>query len=620
MNTRFGLALGALGVVFGDIGTSPLYALHDGFSTTHHPIPVSPENVLGLLSLVFWALIVVVSLKYVMLVMRADNRGEGGIVAMMALALRKREGDQRMRRNIMWAGIFGAALFYGDGVITPAISVISAIEGLEVGTSEFKPYVVPITLVVLTALFALQRVGTDRIGALFGPVMVVWFVTLGVLGFLNVAANPSVLVALNPVHAAAFLLRDPATGFFSLGTVVLVLTGVEALYADMGHFGRVPIRLAWYGLVLPTLVLCYFGQGALILHDPATIANPFYLLGPSWSLYPLVILSTVATVIASQAVISGAYSMTQQAMQLGYAPRMNIQHTSQEHRGQIYIEGINWALYVTVVGLVLGFQSSANLAAAFGIAVSGTMLITTFLVYIVIHDSWGWPTWRALAVVVPLGLIDVGFFLSNAAKFADGGWFPIAFGVVIFILMGTWKRGRMLLHRRTTEDGIALKPFIDGFGSGAATRVPGTAVFLTNHVDQVPRPLLHILKHFRVLHEVVVLVNVRVRDVPHVEPDLSITIDPLGGNFWRLSLAYGFMDKINVPEALARCGPLGLEFDPMTTSYFLDREKIVPRVGGAMNLWRERLFVVMYQNSVSVTDFFHLPNNAVVELGSQICL
>lgn len=614
------LALGALGVVFGDIGTSPLYALHDGFNTTHHPIPVSADNVLGILSLVTWALIIVVSLKYVFLVMRADNRGEGGIIAMMALALRKRARGSRSRRLIMWLGIFGAALFYGDGVVTPAISVISAVEGLEVATPSFTPYVVPITLAVICVLFYFQYKGTGRIGALFGPIMTIWFVVIGLLGALNIAAHPGVLSAFNPGHALSFVVRDPVVAFFSLGTVVLVLTGVEALYADMGHFGRFPIQCAWYGFVLPALLLCYFGQGALILNDARAIANPFYLLAPGWALFPLVILSTVATVIASQAVISGAYSMTQQALQLGYVPRMNIVHTSADQRGQIYIKAINWALFLTVVGLVVGFQSSANLAAAFGIAVSGTMAITTLLFYVVMQDDWGWSRARALAVAIPLLIVDVAFFLANFAKFADGGWFPIAFGLIIFALMDTWKKGRELLHRRTREEGFSLASFIESVGPGHCTRVPGTAVFLTAHTDQVPRPMLHTLKHFNVLHERVVMVNVRVHDIPRVEGACSIQITDLGSSFWCVRLGYGFLDVIDVPAALERCAALGLEFDMMSTSFFLDREKLIPQVGKDMMLWRERLFIAMYRNSISVTDFFQLPPNRVVELGSQVCL
>ncbi len=614
------LTLGALGVVFGDIGTSPLYALQTGFTTPHHPVPVSPENVLGLLSLVFWALMLVVSLKYVGLVMRADNKGEGGIVAMMALALRQRARGSRGRRTIMWLGIFGAALFYGDGVITPAISVISAVEGLEVATPAFKPFIVPITLVILTVFFYFQRKGTATIGSLFGPIMILWFVTIGALGIASIVHYPAVLAALNPLHAYGFLVRDPVIGFFSFGTVVLVLTGVEALYADMGHFGHRPISIAWFGLVLPSLFLCYFGQGALVLQDPATISNPFYLLAPQWAVYPLVILSTIATVIASQAVVSGAYSMTQQALQLGYAPRMNIVHTSGAHAGQIYIEGINWALYLSVVALVIGFQSSDNLAAAYGIAVTGTMFITSLLCYIVMRDQWRWSQPLAILIMMPLLVIDATLFSSNATKFADGGWFPIALAIGIFTLMVTWKQGRQLLHRQIDSEGIELAPFLASLGQGGTQRVPGTAVFLSAHLANVPRPLLHTLKHFHVLHERNVIVNVRVQDVPHVRPHSSVEIEELGGSFWSVRVRFGFMDNIDVPAALERCAALGLPFEMMETTFFLDREKIIPRVGGTMRLWRERLFVTMYQNSESVTSFFRLPPNRVIELGSQVCL
>lgn len=613
------LALGALGVVFGDIGTSPLYALHDGFNTTHHPIPVSPDNVLGLLSLVVWALIIVVSLKYVAFVMNADNKGEGGIIAIMALALRGQKQGSKMRGLIMALAIFGAALFYGDGVITPAISVISAIEGLEVATPAFKDYVVPITMVVLSLLFYVERRGTDVVGRLFGPVMVVWFVTIAIMGAANIAAHPGVFSALDPRNGIAFLTRDPTIGFFSLGTVVLVLTGVEALYADMGHFGKVPIQVAWYGLVLPSLLLCYFGQGALILESPQAIANPFYLMAPSWALYPLVGLSTVATVIASQAVISGAYSMSQQAMQLGYAPRMNILHTSAEHRGQIYISGINWVLYATVMALVLGFRSSANLAAAFGIAVSGTMMITTALAYVVVRTNWGWSTGKALLVTLPLSIIDIAFFCANAAKFEDGGWFPLVFGFLIFFLMTTWKTGRTLLHSGVKEHGFALKDFLGSLREGDS-RVQGTAVYLTGRLDNVPLTLLHSLKHFKVLHERVLIVSVRVSDVPRVPESARATIEALPKGFWQIRLHYGFMDEIDVPAALSACAAQGLEVDMMDTTFLVGREKIDSSACRGMSTWRAKLFAVMSRNAEPATSFFKLPPNRVIEIGSQISI
>jgi KUP system potassium uptake protein len=612
------LALGALGVVYGDIGTSPLYALHDGFNTTHHPIPVTPDNVLGLLSLVLWALMIIVSFKYVVFVMNADNKGEGGIIALMALALRNQPQGSKMRKLIMLLAIFGAALFYGDGVITPAISVISAIEGLEVATPALKDYVVPLTMVVLTLLFYFEQRGTDAVGKLFGPIMTLWFIVIAIMGTVNIVAHPGVFAAINPRYAFAFLWRDPVVGFFSFGTVVLVLTGVEALYADMGHFGRKPIRIAWFGLVLPSLFLCYFGQCALILEVPASISNPFYLMAPGWALFPLVVLSTVATVIASQAVISGAYSMTQQAMQLGYAPRMNILHTSGEHQGQIYIPGINWVLYITVMLLVLGFRSSANLAAAFGIAVSGTMLITTMLAYVVMRHNWNWSVPKALAVVVPLTVIDIVFFCANAAKFEDGGWFPLAFGSVIFMLMTTWKAGRTLLHRGIKDQGMELLPFLDALGG--AERVEGTAVYLTGRLDNVPLTLLHSLKHFKVLHERVLIVSVRVRDVPRIAPDARVSIEPLPQNFWRIRVTYGFMDEIDVPAALTECAMQNFDVEMMNTTFLVGREKINLSSCRSMANWQARLFATMSRNAEPATSFFRLPPNRVIEIGSQISI
>lgn len=612
------LTLGALGVVFGDIGTSPLYAFHDGFNTLHHPIPVSPDNVLGLLSLVIWALIVVVSFKYVAYVMNADNKGEGGIIALMALALRKQAQNSKMRTLIMALAIFGAALFYGDGVITPAISVISAIEGLEVATPAFKDYVVPLTMVVLSLLFYFERRGTDAVGKLFGPVMICWFITIGVMGAGSVMQHPAVFAAVNPLHGLAFILRDPVTGFFSLGTVVLVLTGVEALYADMGHFGRRPIQLAWFGLVLPSLLLCYFGQAALIIESPQAIANPFYLMAPSWALYPLVALSTVATVIASQAVISGAYSMTQQAMQLGYAPRMNVLQTSAAQRGQIYISGINWVLYVTVMILVIGFKSSANLAAAFGIAVSGTMLITTILAYVVVRTLWNWGIGKALVVTIPLLIIDIAFFCANAAKFEDGGWFPLVFGLAIYLLMMTWKAGRTQLHKNVKEQGFALAGFLDSLND--CERVSGTAVYLTGRLDNVPLTLLHSLKHFKVLHERVFIVSVRVRDIPRIPDEERVAIEALPKDFWRIRIEYGFMDEIDVPAALAECASPGLEVEMMDTTFLVGREKINVSACRSMATWRARLFALMQRNAEPATSFFRLPPNRVIEIGSQISI
>lgn len=612
------LALGALGVVFGDIGTSPLYALHDGFNSTAHPIPVSAGNIFGLLSLVVWSLIIVVSLKYVAYVMSADNKGEGGIIALMALALRGQKSDTRRRNVIMLMAIFGAALFYGDGVITPAISVISAIEGLEVATPLFKDYVVPATMLVLTLLFYVEKNGTEAVGRLFGPVMILWFLVIGVMGASSLITHPGVLAAVNPQYALAFIANDPLTGFYSLGTVVLVLTGVEALYADMGHFGKRAIQISWYGLVLPSLLLCYFGQGALILEHPDAISNPFYLMAPRWALYPLVALSTVATVIASQAVISGAYSMTQQAMQLGYAPRMNVLQTSAEHRGQIYIAGINWVLYLTVMALVLGFRSSANLAAAFGIAVSGTMLITSLLAYVVVRTLWKWSRIQALLVTLPLLAIDFAFFAANAVKIEDGGWFPLVFGFAIFVLMTTWKTGRTLLHRSVKDQGFRLTDFLDALHD--VERIQGAAVYLTGRLDNVPLTLLHSLKHFKVLHERILIVSVRVSDVPRIHDSERATVEQLPKGFWRIKLHYGFMDEIDVPTALATCQAQGLEIDLMDTTFLVGRERINSSTCRGMRTWRARLFATMSRNAEPATSFFKLPTNRVIEIGSQISI
>ncbi|MEN6587010.1 MAG: potassium transporter Kup [Sulfuricella sp.] len=612
------LALAALGIVYGDIGTSPLYAMKEVFAGTH-PVPITPDNVMGILSLVFWSLVIVVSIKYVAFIMRADNRGEGGIMALMALALRKVH-DSHQRTGIMLAGIVGAALFYGDGVITPAISVLSAVEGLEVATPALKAYVLPVTIGVLIALFSFQRKGTAGIGALFGPVMMIWFGALALLGIVNIMDEPSVIRALNPMYALGFLANKPLVGFLSLGGVVLALTGAEALYADMGHFGRKPIQLAWFGFVLPALVLNYFGQGALLLEDPGAIQNPFYHLAPDWALYPLVALATAATVIASQAVISGAFSITRQAMQLGYSPRMEVQHTSEREIGQIYLPGINWSLLLAVIALVLGFRSSTNLGAAYGIAVTGTMVITTLLAFIVVRNLWGWGLLRSGLLLASFLVIDLAFFAANAIKIEDGGWFPLVFGFGVYILMSTWKRGRRLLRERMASEAIALPPFIEGVGPGTILRVPGTAVFLSGNPDAVPHALLHNLKHNKVLHERVAVVTVRVEDVPHVAEAEQIMAETLENGFFRIIVSYGFKDEMDIPQALDRCAPLGIVFDAMTTSYFLGRETLIPKLGSEMSLWCEKLFIGMFRNAGSAASFFNIPPNRVVELGTQIVL
>ncbi|MFA6310024.1 MAG: potassium transporter Kup [Sterolibacterium sp.] len=614
------LSLAALGVVYGDIGTSPLYAIKEVFASAHHPVPITPENVLGILSLIFWSLVVVITVKYVSFILRADNKGEGGIMALMALALREAPENSRRRGVIVLLGLFGAALFYGDGAITPAISVLSAVEGLEVITPAFKPYVMPITLMVLIGLFLLQRRGTGSVGALFGPVMMIWFGVLAILGVLNIAMEPRVINALNPLHGLTFLLAHPTLGFLSLGAVVLVVTGGEALYADMGHFGSRPIQLAWIGLVFPALLLNYFGQGALLLHDPKAIENPFYLLAPDWALYPLVALSTMATVIASQAVISGAFSITQQAMQLGYAPRLEVQHTSGQQVGQIYLPGINWLLLIAVIALVIGFGSSTRLAAAYGIAVTGTMLITNVLAYCVTRWLWQWSPWKAFLGALPFMLIDIAFCSANFVKIADGGWFPLVFGLAIFVLLTTWKRGRKLLYDRQLQDAIQLRPFIDSLGKDGIGRVPGTAAFMTSDPDDVPKAMLHSLKHYKVLHERVIVLTVIVLDVPHVNDAQRVSVEPLPNHFWRVKVFYGFMDQPNLPEALEWCSEQGLEVEMMDTSFFLGSETLFASREAEMPFWQEKLFIAMFRNAGSAANFFKLPPNRVIELGAQVVL
>ena len=615
-----GLALAALGVVYGDIGTSSLYALKEVFGSPHHPVPITPENVLGILSLVFWALMAVVSGKYVSFITRADNRGEGGIMALMALALRQQKPGSTGRHVIVILGLFGAALFYGDGVITPAISVLSAVEGLGIVTPALERFVIPLALVVLVALFVIQRHGTASVGRLFGPVMMLWFATLAVLGLANIVAAPGVLRALNPGWAMQFFVANPGLGFLSLGAVVLVLTGGEALYADMGHFGRRPIQIAWFGMVLPALLINYFGQGALLLTSPASVTNPFYLLAPGWALYPLVILATMATVIASQAVISGAFSLTLQAMQLGYLPRFQVRHTSESEMGQIYLPAINWLLLAAVIALVLGFKSSSNIAAAYGIAVTGTMLITNLLVFVVARELWGWKLVPTLLCITPFVVIDFAFFSANSIKILAGGWFPLAFGLGVFVLMATWKRGREVLHEKLGQDAIELAPFIASLALGGATRVPGTAVFMTGRPQGVPRAMLHSLKHYKVLHERMVIVTIRIFDVPHVPEIDRVEVADLGESFWQVTVQYGFKDEPDLPAALALCAHFGLEFEMMDTSFFLGRETLIPRRSREMAYWRVLLFALMFRNASSLTAFFKIPSNRVVELGSQVVL
>jgi KUP system potassium uptake protein len=613
------LALAALGVVYGDIGTSPLYAMKEVFGG-NHPIPISDANIFGSLSLFFWALIIIVSIKYVIFIMRADNRGEGGVMAMIALALREAKGKPRQMKAIMVIGVLGAGMFYGDGMVTPAMSVLSAVEGLEVATPAFRPFVIPITILVLFGLFFVQRNGTAVVGAFFGPIMVLWFSTLAVLGLHNVIAHPAILTALNPMYGLDFLFSNKALALVAMGNVVLAVTGAEALYADMGHFGRKPIQRAWFAFVLPALVLNYFGQGALILVDPAAAQNPFFLSAPKWALYPLVGLATVATVIASQAVISGAFSVTRQAMQLGFVPRMEVQHTSDKAMGQIYLPAVNWGLMLAVMILVLGFQSSNNLAAAYGIAVTGDMVITSILATIVVARTWKWGWWRALALFSCFLVVELLFLAANILKIPDGGWFPLVAGMAVFILMTTWKRGRQLLADRLQGERLELSSFIESLSASMPTRVCGTSVFLNADPTGVPHALLHNLMHNKVVHERVVLVSVQFYDVPFV-PDIDrVEVTQLKENFWSVIIQYGFMDEPDVPEALEMCNSAGLEFSALETSYFIGRETLIPRLNSELAFWREKVFVAMFRNAGSATDYFKIPSNRVVELGTQVVL
>jgi KUP system potassium uptake protein len=613
------LTMAALGVVYGDIGTSPLYTIKEVFSGAHHPVPISHAHVLGILSLIFWSLVVIVALKYVLFVMRADNKGEGGVMALMALVMRGVE-DRSYAAFLMLLGLFAAALFYGDSVITPAISVLSAIEGLEVATAAFKPYIVPLSLGVLLGLFVVQRHGTGKMGGTFGPIMIVWFVTLGTLGVISIARHPQVLAALNPLYALTFFYADPRLAFFSLGAVVLAVTGAEALYADMGHFGRKPVQWAWFGLVLPGLVLNYFGQGALLLADPANIKNPFYLMAPSWALYPMVALATVATVIASQAVISGAYSMTRQAIQLGYAPRMEVQHTSGHEIGQIYMPGINWALLVAVALLILGFESSSNLAAAYGIAVTGTMVITTILAFIVVRKLWRWRWLPSLLVAGSFLVVDLVYFSSNALKIREGGWFPLALGLIVFVAMTTWKRGRQLLHARLAGQAIPLHAFVENVTASNMATIPGTAIFMTPNPDMTPHALLHSLKHYKSLHQRIVILTVQTRDVPYVPAEQRVHVEQLDERFYKAYVHFGFMDEPDLPAALAQCAQQGLSLDLMDTSFFLGRETLIPKLESDMAFWREKLFIAMFRNAGSAAAYFRIPPNRVIELGAQVVL
>ncbi len=610
------LTLGALGVVYGDIGTSPLYALKEVFHAGH--VPLSHENVLGVLSLIFWTITVVVSLKYVLLILRADNNGEGGLIAMLALATTAVKDRPPLRRLLMVVGLFGTAIFYGDGVITPAISVLSAVEGLGVAAPALTGWVVPVTLLVLTALFAVQRYGTGGIGKTFGPITLIWFFALIALGVPHIAEQPGVLVALNPTYALGFFYAQPLVSFIALGAVVLVVTGGEALYADLGHFGKLPIRIAWYGLVMPALVINYFGQGAMLLDNPTAIANPFYLMAPAWAQLPLVGLATAATVIASQALITAAFSVTKQAIQLGLLPRMNIQHTSVRETGQIYVPFINWSLYVFIVLAVLLFRTSSNLATAYGIAVTLDMTITTVMTFFVIRYGWKYPLALCVAATGFFFVVDLAFFLSNMLKLMSGGWFPILIGSGMFMLMLTWKQGRKLMSDRLRDDAIDLKGFLDAVFVSPPTRVEGTAVFLVAEPGLTPNALMHNLKHNKVLHAHNLFVNVRHHEVPWIGFDKRLSVEPLGHDCWQVTLNFGFKNDPDVPEALKLLESRGIPLPEMDTSYFLSRDIVMPSLGKGMSLWREKLFANMHRNAAAAADFLNLPSNRIVELGAKV--
>jgi KUP system potassium uptake protein len=610
------LTLGALGVVYGDIGTSPLYALKEIFHAGH--VPVTADNILGVLSLVFWTMTIIVSLKYVLLILRADNHGEGGLIAMLALATHAVADRPRTHAVLMAAGMFGTAIFYGDGVITPAISVLSAVEGLEIAAPQLHSFVIPITLVVLTGLFAVQRFGTGGIGKFFGPITLIWFIVLVLLGAPHILANPGVLVALNPLYALRFFTEHQVVAFVALGAVVLCVTGGEALYADMGHFGKRPIRIAWYGFVAPALVVNYFGQGAMLLKEPEAIKNPFFHMAPDWAQLPLVGLATAATVIASQALISAAFSVTKQAIQLGLLPRMRILHTSVRDTGQIYLPFINWGLYVLIVLAVALFKSSSNLASAYGIAVTLDMTITTVMTFFVIRYGWRYPLPLCVAATGFFFVIDVAFFASNMLKLFVGGWFPLVIGMGMFALMTTWREGRRIMSEHLRSEAIDLHSFLDAVFVSPPTRVSGTAVFLSAEQGLTPNALMHNLKHNKVLHEHNLFVTVRHHDVPWIGFADRISMEPLGHDCWQVTLNFGFKNDPDVPEALKLLRDRGVPLDDMDTSYFLSRDIVIPTVGDGMAMWREKLFAGMHHNAAAAADFLYLPTNRVVELGSKV--
>ncbi len=611
-----GLIIGAIGVVYGDIGTSVLYSIKEVFS--HERVIFTIDNVYGILSTFFWTLSIIVSLKYIVLVLRADNKGEGGLIAMLTLASKAVADRPRLRNVMLLVGIFGTSLFYGDGVITPAISVLSAIEGLEVVSPHFSHYVIPSTLFVLFVLFVMQKRGTTGIGRYLGPVMLVWFVAIAGLGVLQIMTHPEILKAINPWYAIRFIWLNPGTSFLVLGAVVLCVTGAEALYADMGHFGKRPIRFAWFTIVMPALTLNYFGQGALLLANPSAVKNPFFMMAPEWALIPLVMLATLATVIASQALISGAYSVTRQVIQLGYLPRLQIEHTSVRTAGQIYMPFVNWGLFVAIALAVLLFRNSGNLAAAYGVAVTTDMLITTVLTFFVIRFAWKLPLALCVIATTFFFLVDFAFFSSNLLKLPEGGWFPLLIGGTVFLLMITWKRGRVLMAQAQQTEAIDLRAFLDSVFVSPPARVEGTAVFLTAVPGLVPNALLHNLKHNKVLHEQNLFVTVRNHEVPWIPLDKRIAMEPLGRHCWQVIVHYGYKNDIDLPGALESVRMRGCQLDPMTTSYFLSRDLVTPTLSGGMALWREKLFAQMHHSASGAANFLNLPNNAVVELGSKV--
>lgn len=610
------LTLGAIGVVYGDIGTSPLYTVKEIFGETTG-IALTQANILGAVSAIFWALMFVVSLKYVVLVLRADNKGEGGIMALLALASSAVQ-HHRTKTILFGLGVFGAALFYGDSLLTPAISVLSAVEGLSLITPELTPYVLPVSIIILIGLFVFQKKGTAQVGQLFGPIIVVWFLTLGAIGLWHILKTPAILQAMNPIYAIQFYADRGAGVFLAVGAVVLAITGSEALYADMGHFGRPAIRIAWSCLVLPGLALNYFGQGALLLAHPEAVSNPFYLAFPSELLIPAVILSTLATIIASQAVISGAYSITRQAIQLGFLPRMRIMHTSAEESGQIYIPAINWALLIAVILTVIAFKNSSAIAAAYGIAVTGTMLITSILTYFVVRNIWKYPLWIALGATGIFIALDIVLLASCSVKFFNGGWFPVVLAIMLVVVMWTWREGRQALMKAIYDDDPKMSLFINNLATSDIPRIDRTAVYLNASSETVPQALLHNLKHNQVLHNTNLIITVVYADVPMVSADERSVVNALGEGFWQIKLNYGFMQKPDIPQALMLCEIPDFTFDPFSTSYFVSRETIVSGHGGAMAQWRDELFSVMSRNAGSVVGYFNIPSNSVIELGSRV--